>query len=220
MRDYEALLRDEPCWDASTQALYEARGEPLQDRALQNRAELAALCAFIEDADIRSYLEIGAWTGRLAGLLHRLFGFDAVAVVDDGYAARFGLALRAPPGARVFVGDSKSEEYADFRAELGHVDLVIIDADHRYAGVRRDFEINRAFPHRFLVFHDITGANRHTAGVGRLWRELDEGWTREICLPNPDLGERRSTMGLGIWCAQEPGIAGFAPAGGARRRKA
>lgn len=201
MRDWATLLAAEPCWDAAVDALYRETGEPRTDAILQSREELTAFAAFIEAEGIRSYLEIGAWTGALVSCLHRLFAFDTVAVCDDGYAQRrFALPFRVPSVAKVFLGDSRSVAYREWREALGPIDLVLIDADHSYKGVRVDFEINRQFPHRFLAFHDITGANRHTAGVGRFWREL-QGEKREICLPNRALGQSISEMGIGIWSA-------------------
>ena len=203
MRDYRSLLANDPCWDATTQARYERLGEAAQDRILQNREELLALCRFIEVNRVRSYLEIGTWTGRLVSALHRLFAFDTVAACDDGYCRRFGLDHRFPPDARVFLGSSRDPAFEAFRASLGPVDLVFIDGDHGYRGVRADFEMQRRHPHRFLAFHDITGANRHTRGVARLWRELPAGWKVELVLPHRELGLPHSTMGIGIWSATE-----------------
>lgn len=198
MTDYGGALRQEKCWDLETEAIFRARGEPLEDCILQNREELVGLCEFIERAGVRSYLEIGIWTGRLVSALHRIFDFDLVAVCDHGWAEQCGFEIRVPAAARRFEGDSASEGFRRWRASLGHVDLVLIDADHRYRAVRRDFEINRAFPHRFLAFHDICGARRETAGVRRLWQEL-EGDKTEIVRPHLELGLDRSLMGIGIW---------------------
>lgn len=206
MRDeaaFRAALADEPCWDSATEALFLERGEPLRDCLLQNREELIALCELIETRGVRSWLEVGAWTGRLTEALHRLFRFDTVAVCDDGYCRRFGFELHTPADARVFVGSSRGEDFEEWRRELGHVDLVFIDADHSYRGVRRDFEIQRTHPHRFLAFHDISGSNRHTRGVARFWREL-EGDRLEILRPHRELGLDYTTMGIGLWSATEP----------------
>ncbi len=201
MRDYRSLLAGDPCWDATTQARYERLGEAAQDRILQNREELLALCRFIEANRVRSYLEIGTWTGRLLSALHRLFAFDRVAACDDGYCRRFGFSHHFPRDARVFLGSSRDPAFEAFRASLGSVDLVLIDGDHGYRGVRADFEMQRRHPHRFLAFHDITGANRHTRGVARFWRELRGGSKVELVLPHRELGLPYSTMGIGIWSA-------------------
>ena len=204
MIDFRALLEGDRCWDAGVQEIYERTGEPAADCILQNREELIGLCEFIEETNVRSYLEVGAWTGRLVSALHRVFDFDLVATADDGYARRFGFEITLPPGARYFEGDSASDAYRAWRAALGPVDLVLIDANHGYRGVARDFAINRAFPHRYLAFHDITGANRHTRGVARFWNELATGAKREIVCPHAELGLDRSAMGIGIWSESEP----------------
>ena len=180
-------------------------GEPLVDCVLQNREELVALCELIDGAGVRSYLEIGTWTGRLVSALHNLFHFDRVAVCDDGYAQTLGLGLHLPAGAAVFSGDSGSDAYRRWRAGLGEIDLVFIDANHHYTGVKRDFDVNTAFPHRFIALHDITGANRHTVGVRRFWQELSArpGHTLEIVRAHPEVGSDAPTMGIGVWSATE-----------------
>ena len=202
-RDFRAELSAERCWDRGVQAVFEARREPLVDCILQNREELIALCEFIETHAVRSYLEIGVWTGRLVRALDRLFRFDLVAACDDGYAARFGLPLALPPRTRFFGGDCASEAYRAFRRDLGPVDLTLLDADHAYHAVRRDFAIHRELPHRFLAVHDITGANPETRGVRQFWEELTDGHKLEIVRPHRELGLATSTMGIGIWWAAE-----------------
>jgi len=171
---------------------------------LQCRDELIELCRFIERKRIRSYLEIGIWTGRTVSALHRLFRFDRVAVCDHRWAEQCGLPIRVPEQASAYWGDADSEGFVRFREGLGAIDLVLIDANHSYRGVKRDFVINRSFPHRFLAFHDIAGSHaRKTHGVAQLWRELDEGHKLEILRPNRSVGATEATMGIGIWSATE-----------------
>ncbi len=201
--DLAARLADVPCWDAAVQAIYEARGEPLADVALQNRAELVAFAAFMRAHGVRSYLELGTWTGRSLCALQAALDLDRVAVCDHGYAQQLGLPLHLPPGCLHLKADSDSDAYRQWRAGLGPLDLVLIDANHHYRAVKRDFEINRAFDQRFIAFHDITGSNRHTRGVARLWQEL-EGWKQELVLPHAELGLAHSTMGIGIWAERAP----------------
>jgi hypothetical protein len=198
MRDHAQLLEGERCWDAGVEAIYRQSGEPRVDAILQNRAELTALCQQMELEGVQSYLEIGLWSGRLLCCLHRIFRFRLVAGCDDGYAQRLGLPLHLPPEAQRFLGSSRSPDYLAWRRQLGPIDLVFIDGDHRYAGVKADLEREAALPHRILALHDITGANRHTIGVARLWSEL-RGEKLELCMPNPELEEPRSTMGIGLW---------------------
>jgi hypothetical protein len=204
-RDFRVELADERCWDRHTQALLERHGEPLDDCVLQNREELIALCELCERLEVRSYLEIGIWTGRLVSALQRLFRFDLVAACDHGWAEQLGLSISLPPEVRFFRGDSESEAFRSWRRELGSLDLVLIDANHAYHAVKRDFAINRAFEQRLIALHDITGATRATTGVGRFWRELKasgEGYTLELIRPHRELDLAHSTMGIGVWSAE------------------
>lgn len=204
-RDFRRELAADRCWDRQTEAQLERHGEPLDDCILQNREELIALCELCEQLEVRSYLEIGIWTGRLVSALQRLFRFELVCACDHGWAEQLGLPIALPPEARFFRGDSESEAYRRWRAELGPIDLVLIDANHAYHAVRRDFAINRGFEQRLIALHDITGATRPTTGVGRFWRELKasgEGYTVELIRPHRELGLDHSRMGIGIWSAR------------------
>lgn len=202
-RDFRALLAGDLCWDAGTEAVFAERGEAVQDRMLQNREEVIALAELIERAGVRSYLEIGVWTGRLLSALHRIFAFDMVAACDHGWAEELGLPIRLPPDARFFRGDSQSTGFEAFRADLGHVDLVLIDANHSRRAVQADFELNRRFPNRFLALHDICGRRRVTRGVSEVWRSIDHGFKAEIVRPHLELGLDHSLMGIGVWSAVE-----------------
>lgn len=154
---------------------------------------------------VRSYLEIGVWTGRTVGALHDVLNFERVAACDHGWAEQRGLPIHMHPDVDWLRADSDSEEFLRWREGLGHVDMVLIDANHSYRAVKRDFEINRRFPHRFLAFHDITGFHPATRGVARLWRELKGdplgGDTVELVRPHREIGVEHSTMGIGVWWA-------------------
>lgn len=201
--EIRAALASTRCWDARTEAAFAAHGEALDDCILQCREELVALCRFIDAAQIRSYLEIGVWTGRLVSTLHRIFRFDRVAACDHRWAAQLGLPVQVPEDAAFLDADSDSAAFLAWRAALGPVDLVFIDANHSYRAVKRDFEINRRFPHRFLALHDITGSSRATVGVKKFWEELDIGYKLEIKIPNQEINATAPTMGIGIWSLSE-----------------
>jgi hypothetical protein len=201
--DFRALLVQEPCWDTERPFVGGANAQVPGDCILQDREELILFCEWIERRRIRSYLEIGIWTGRLIAALHRIFCFDRVAACDPGLAVGFGLPLHLPPDAEVLWDRSDSPAYQSWRTTLGAIDLVFIDGDHSAAGVRRDYEINRASPHRFLAFHDIAGTNPATEGVRQLWHELD-GFKLEIVRQYADHGlPDDATSGIGIWSATE-----------------
>ena len=202
-RDFESLLPAELFWDQSTEEIFQARGEPVQDRAIQVRDEVIGLCEFIERKNVRSYLEIGIWTGRLVSTLHRIFDFELAAAVDHGWVENLGLEIRLHEGVRFLRSESRSDEYIAWRESLGPIDLVLIDADHRPHALRADFELNKRFDQRFIAFHDITGARRQTRGVATVWNEITGGFKYEIIRPHREIGRDDSTMGIGIWSETE-----------------
>ena len=74
--------------------------------------------------------------------------------------------------------------------------LFIIDGDHRYEGVRRDFLAYRHFvrPGGIIVFHDIVPDHRArygvdtmrwTGGVPQLWEQLKQQYPHQEFIGNP-----------------------------------
>ncbi len=198
MRDYRKLLELARFWDKDTERFFQENGRPIVDRALQNREEIIALCEFIEEHDIRSYLEIGSWTGRLVSTLHEVFNFDLVAACDIGSAKQFDFDVSLPSSALYFEGNSHSPIFENWRYKLGQIDLVLIDSDHSYDGIKKDFETNARAPHRFIAIQGIAGTTRSSDGAKRIWSEL-LGTKIEIVLPHLEIESTEPTMGIGIW---------------------
>lgn len=187
------------CYDQEVHQKFLRTGVPSEDCVLQNPNELFAFCEWIAANEIRSYLEIGIWTGGLLRLLTSIFTFDKVAACDILGAQQYGLEISVPLEVDFFVGNSRSKEFVNWRAGLGNIDLVLIDGDHKYDAIKNDFLINLAFPHRYIAIHDITGANENTQDVKRFWDELSYGQKLEIVRPQPAVDKPDALMGIGIW---------------------
>jgi len=89
--------------------------------------------------------------------------------VDDGQLDALLKELKLE-NVEVVVADSQSFDVAT----VGDVGLVFIDADHTYAGVKRDFEnwLPAVIQHGFIVFHDVRDAGMQNYGPLELYGEL------------------------------------------------
>lgn len=89
----------------------------------------------------------------------------------------------------LFVGDSADAPVPD-------VDAVLIDADHRYESVKRDW--GRFGNAKIVAFHDIDGEGicfrDMPIGVPRLWDEIKDDYRHEEIIDPSD--HRR--MGIGV----------------------
>jgi hypothetical protein len=171
----------------------------------QDAAELEWFLALVKRLGVRRYLEIGSRNGD---------SFDAVmrAIGPGGY----GLAVDLPENARAL--DNLRRTVADLGRDgiecevlfgNSHIsitenriisrqpfDLVLIDADHRYWGVKADFATYGKFA-PVVALHDVGAPSGHqsdgyTNGVGDFWRELSgpggQLRTEEFITPGRHMG--------------------------------
>ena len=142
--------------------------KPYESNILQVPAEIDAYCDVIRREGILSYLEIGSkyggslWRAAMAMPVgSRIVSIDlpngTKAWRDSEAALKLCIAdLRALGyDARVIWGDSRSKEVIDRAASWGPYDGVMIDADHRMAGVTADWENYSPMATRLVAFHDI-----------------------------------------------------------------
>lgn len=132
-------------------------------------SELAEAIYFLQHQQLpspRNYLEIGAAAGGTTRLMCELIGFDNVHIIDnnnDGMVDQDGRKLWTHrtdniPHATEWVGDSHSEACRLAVDAWGVAfDVILVDGDHYYDGVRQDTDIalSLANPGAWILFHDV-----------------------------------------------------------------
>lgn len=170
--------------------------------ALQKPLEFSALLWKVEELRPRSVLEIGT---RFGGTLYcwcQLAAPDAEIVSVDlppdvglghGYSPERADEMRRlfpQNGQRLHLIQADSQAVDTLRAVrklIDRLDFLYIDGDHRYEGVRRDFELYGPLVRKggLVAFHDIN-PTRADSEVDRFWAEIREAYEHEELVSPPE----------------------------------
>jgi predicted O-methyltransferase YrrM len=172
--------------------------------ALQKQNELEDLSGFLLTREPpKTVLEIGTCRGGTLWLWCRLAAPDALIVSVDLPGGPFGGGYTVQD-VPIFLGHAEADQDIQLLAGNSHspkmleavqgklgdrgVDLLFIDGDHSYDGVKQDWEMYSPLvnPGGIVIFHDIV---KHTkfpeCQVDRFWRELKpEHDHEEFCAPD------------------------------------
>lgn len=175
----------------------------------QHERELRQLLQIVIDEDVKSYLEIGVQRGLTftsVGLTMepggRLVGVDMPGGpwgVKDGSGPSLiekAITRLREHGQTVLMvwGDSRLPHNFQKATDAGTYDMVFIDGDHGYAGVKSDWE-NYGRLGRIVVFHDIDIDNKPGVdparlakyGTHTLWREIKDSGRKSLEIIDPDV---------------------------------
>jgi predicted O-methyltransferase YrrM len=169
-------------------------------RPLQVPSELHRFAEIVASICPESVLEIGTFQGGTLCMFARLSAPRATIISIDLPGGKFGggqTSLRSllyHMFGRVFQrmhlirGDSHSEEVS---AKVEHItqslDVLFIDGDHTYEGVKHDFLSYSALvrPGGIVAFHDIAEHRKETSGdVPRFWNEVKTSHRHEEIIDN------------------------------------
>lgn len=167
-----------------------ARESVRRHGAIQHVDELTEFTAALLAKPPRTVLEIGTAQGGVFWLLCRLAAPDATLISLDlppqerhsgGERVAIDLQAMKQPGQTVHavLADSHHPSTLDqVRTLLGGrpLDVVFIDGDHTYEGVRQDYEMYGplARPGGLVAFHDIVKTPWPACQVDRFWNELSQ----------------------------------------------
>jgi predicted O-methyltransferase YrrM len=178
--------------------------------AWQVRAELLEMANVIAAMKPKVVLEIGTALGGTLLLMCRLSDPNATIVSLDLQEQTFTYQNYKVPIFKSFprngqrlhlvVGDSHTEETKSRVARLlrgQSLDVLFIDADHSYHGVRSDFEMYSPFVRKggIVIFHDIVEHSTETPSeVDRFWNEIKGRYAHREIVENLTQG----WAGIGI----------------------
>lgn len=174
----------------------------------QREDELKAFIELLLEHEVRSYLEIGARHGDTFYEVVRSLPQGSRGVAVDLPGAKWGQAESAESlrlavcrlcdlgyRASCIFGDSAEESTVKAVQGGGPYDAVLIDGDHSYEAVRRDWLTYGDA--RLVAFHDIDGEGYSSrqgdaVEVPRLWSEI-----KRVRKHTEIIGRERG-MGIGV----------------------
>ena len=175
--------------------------------AMQKVAELAPLLAMVRRRRPATVVEIGTYRGGTLYAFCRVAASSAAVVSVDLPGGLFGggytdeqlevLRGYGLPGQSLHFLRTDSQEPATRDAVVSvlgdqGIDFLMIDGDHRYEGVRRDFELYAPLVRQggLIAFHDILPhPQQPLCQVDKLWNELkDRHDYAEFLDPREDWG--------------------------------
>ena len=176
--------------------------------AIQKVTELAPALAFLRRKPLRTVVEIGTFLGGTLWGWCQIAEPEAVLVSIDLPGAMMDLPVAPIEELAVFARErqqlhflrSDSHEAAtvdELRRLLGErqIDLLMIDGDHSFEGVKTDFELYSPLVARggFVAFHDILTHAENVAEVDRFWREV------RARFPHVEFTDPGDDWGFGVW---------------------
>jgi predicted O-methyltransferase YrrM len=157
-------------------------------RPQQKRSEIWSLIKLVSQWEPLSILEIGTANGGTLFLFAHSASVNAHLISIDLPGGKFGggYPVWKIPLYESFIGTGQTlqlirgDSHSDAVAQKikQSLDLLYIDGDHTYEGVKRDYEMYGPMVNKggMIVFHDIVVHPRETGcEVSRFWEEVKQG---------------------------------------------
>jgi len=178
----------------------------------QVKEEITELLEILARRTPKFILEIGTAKGGTLFLFARVSSPDAVMISVDLPGGRFGggyLRWRVPlyksftmrkQNVYLIREDSHAPSTLNLVEKIlggRELDLLFVDGDHTYDGVKKDFEAYSKLVGKggIVAFHDIVlGPPEHVGGVPRFWREIKHNFKHTELVGN----RKQGGYGIGL----------------------
>lgn len=176
-------------------------------------SEFDQFCKVLVDEKVRSYLEIGCWSGGTIQMVaaNVLPRGSRIVAVDKPFKPTKEFHLRQTINglcakgydAKVFIGDSTDPKIIAAAQACGPYDAVFIDGDHRLEYVKSDWE-HYGTMGRIVGFHDIArdlpaDAQGGPHEVASFWRDFKNGYRHEEFISESSrTGAKGGAFGIGV----------------------
>jgi len=162
--------------------------------ASQREYEFTKLLDTIKKHNVSSYLEIGARHGDSFFEIVRTMPKGSTAVAIDLPESAWGLhnsqvslqrcveELKSQGyNTHVFYGNSQHISAINYANTFDNFDMIFIDGDHRYDGVKKDYNNYKHLANKLIAFHDIGEVSYNprrqmSCEVKLLWDEIKENY--------------------------------------------
>lgn len=179
--------------------------------AVQKVRELTPLIRILKRRRLKTIVEIGTQKGGTIYVWHKIAQPDAVIISIDLPGGPFGGGYTLKE-MKVIRGYRRSKQKLHLMRKDSHrsatrkelirrlkkrmIDFLMIDGDHRYAGVRKDWKMYSPLvkENGIIAFHDILSHPEvPKCRVDRFWNEIKESYRHSEFL------DREDDRGWGQW---------------------
>ncbi|MGC9014802.1 MAG: class I SAM-dependent methyltransferase [Thermoproteota archaeon] len=156
----------------------------------QDEVEFLEFIELLKKEGVKEVLEIGTFRGGTSYLFYKLLNASVTTLdLNNSWFFRKVLSFVSRGQIRGIRGNSHS--YETLKKVSGkNYDLLFIDGDHSYEGVKNDFEMYSKLA-RIVAFHDIFSEE----GVSKFWSELKASGAKTVEIVNRN---NQRPLGIGI----------------------